>query len=121
MHLSGLNLLSFPSLQDLILRFYLFKNKEATARISVKQEQFSKSENKSCLMLQFNRKGSHFLKSILKETYKLNLQQLLDKQMASHFLGKVKILEALFINLQSQVLHKKCQPVILFSACTLLT
>lgn len=40
--------------------------------------------------------------------HKLNLQQLLDKQMASHFLGKVKFLEVLFINLQSQVLHKKC-------------
>lgn len=62
MHLSGLNLLSFPPLQDLILRFYLFKNKEATARISVKQKQFSKLENKSCLMLQINRKGSQFLK-----------------------------------------------------------
>lgn len=48
--------------------------------------------------------------------HKLNLQQLLDKQMVSHFLGKVKFLEILFINLQSQVLPKKCQPMILFSA-----
>lgn len=49
--------------------------------------------------------------------HKLNLQQLLDKQTVSHFLGKVKFLEVVLINLQSQVLLKKSQPTILFSAC----
>lgn len=39
--------------------------------------------------------------------HKSNQQQLLDKQMASHFLGNVKLLQVLFINLQRQVLGKK--------------
>lgn len=102
----------------LILRFYLSKNKEATPRISVKRKQFSKLEKKAVLCWNsIEREVTKILREMFFTMYhKLNLQQALDKQMASHFLGKVKFLEVLFINLQSQVLCKKCQPAILYSA-----
>lgn len=49
MHLSVPSLLQFPSSQDLILRFYPPKSKDASAEITVKQKQYSKFEKKVVL------------------------------------------------------------------------